>query len=127
MLATSYRVLSRADLWLEWTGEIPPELADVAGLIEQGRDALNDAYLVAEKGAYQKARAAFAAALERCQDRSALMWFLACEYAEKGYFADSAALLGALLASGSTRLDVQRLYAEMTWWRDQGRWLPWIH
>ncbi len=127
MLAYSYRVLSRADVWLKWTGEIPPELADAAPLVQQGLDALNDAYCVAEAGAYEKARAAFAAALERCPDRPALMWFLAREYADKGYFADSAALLGALIASGSTSKDVQRLYAEILWWRDQGRWLPWIH
>ena len=127
MLAFSYRVLSHADLWLAWTGKIPPELADVEPLVQPGLEALNDAYCVAEQGAYEKARAAFAAALERCRDRPALMWFLAREYADKGYFADSAALLGALIASGSTSQDAQRLHAEMMWWRDQGRWLPWIH
>lgn len=127
MLADSYRVLSHADVWLNWSEEIPLELADVAGLIQKGCAALNDAYWAGETGAYRRARASFKAALNRCRNRAALMWFLARLYADKGYFADSAALLGALLAAGSSDRDVERLYAEMTWWRDQGRWLPWIH
>jgi tetratricopeptide (TPR) repeat protein len=127
MLAYSYRVLSRADLWLEWIEELPPELSDVAPLMKQGLDELNTAYCDGDKQAYTKARAAFAAALKGCSDRSTLMWFLAREYADKGFFADSAALLGAMVAAGSTSKDVHRLHAEMMWWRDQGRWLPWIH
>ena len=127
VLEYSYRVLSRADFWLEWLGEIPPELDDVKDLLEGGHSALNHAYFSGKRSDYQKARSLFDAALKRYQDRTSLMWFLARQYADKGYFADSAALLGALIASGSTRVDVQRLYAEMLWWRDHSRWLPWVH
>jgi hypothetical protein len=55
------------------------------------------------------------------------MWYLARLYADKAFFADSAALLSAMLSAGSISRDVQRLYAEMVWWRDQSRWLPWVH
>jgi hypothetical protein len=127
MLAYSYRVLSQADCWQEWLGEIPPELAPAAEALEAGRLALNHAYFSGDEDQYRQARTLFADARDRCEDRSALMWFLAREYADKGYFADSAALLGALIAAGSIRSDVQRLYAEMIWWRDHSRRLPWIH
>jgi tetratricopeptide (TPR) repeat protein len=125
--AYSYRVLSRADFWLDWYEELPPEVSDVKDLIERGHAALIEAYFDGGDTDYQTMRRIFREALDKTRDRPALMWYLARLYADKGYFADSAALLGALLAAGSTHLYVQRLYAEMLWWRDHHRSLPWVH
>ena len=66
-------------------------------------------------------------AIAHAQDKLAVMWYLARLYADKAFFADSAALLSAMLSAGSSSRDVSRLYAEMVWWRDQNRWLPWVH
>lgn len=125
--AYSYRVLSRADLWLEWDDELPPELAGVKELMEAGQRALRRAYFGGEERDLKEARAQFKAALDRAADRAGLMWYLARLYADQGYFADSAALLGALIAVTPARADVLRLYAEMLWWRDHHWQIPWIH
>jgi tetratricopeptide (TPR) repeat protein len=125
--AYSYRILSHADLWAEWDENIPPEIKDVAESMEQGRAAIHRTYFSGGKADYRKAKEAFAIALDRAHDRAAVMWYLARLYADKGFFADSAALLGALLSGGSINPHVQRLYAEMLWWREQSRWLPWVH
>ncbi len=127
ILAYSYRVLSRADFWLDWYEELPPENADVAALIQSGEKALRRAYFGGQDNDYQQARSIFKSALDQTRDRLTLMWYLARVYADKGYFADSAALLSALLAAGSASRDVSRLHAEMLWWRDHQRWLPWAH
>ena len=125
--AYSYRVLSRADFWLEWDEELPPELADVKEQVEAGHQALRHAYFGGEERDLKAARAQFKAALDRAIDRSGLMWYLAQLYADKGYFADSAALLGALISIWPSRSDVLRLYAEMRWWHDHSWQIPWIH
>jgi tetratricopeptide (TPR) repeat protein len=130
VLAYSYRVMSHARLWDEWDPfEIPSELAEVQEALKEGLSALNAAYCVGEAGAYDKARAAFAQAQTRCPDahRDAFLWWLARLYAHYGFFEESAAMLAALRASGPGNADVQRLWAEVTWWRDNGKWLPWIH
>ena len=125
--AYSYRVLSRADFWLEWDEDLPPELADVKEAIEAGQHTLLHAYFDGEERDLQEARAQFKAALDRAADRSGLTWYLARLYADKGYFADSAALLGALIAASPARSEALRLYAEMVWWRDHSGQIPWIH
>ena len=125
--AYSYRVLSRADFWLEWDEAVPPELADVKGTLEAGQHALRRAYFGGEERDLQEARAQFKAALDRAADRSGLLWYLAQLYADKGYFADSAALLGALIAAAPNHANALRLYAEMQWWRDHSWQIPWIH
>ena len=125
--AYSYRVLSRAAFWLEWDETLPPEFDDVRDVVEAGQRALRRAYSSGEEQNLKEARAQFKAALDRAADRSGLMWHLARLYADKGYFTDSAALLGALIAAVPARSDVLRLYAEMSWWRDHSRQVPWIH
>jgi len=125
--AYSYRVLSRADFWLEWDEDLPPELTDVKEQVEAGHQALRHAYFGGEERDLKAARAQFKAALDRAADRSGLMWHLARLYADKGYFADSAALLGALISILPARSDILRLYAEMLWWRDHSWQIPWIH
>jgi hypothetical protein len=125
--AYSYRVLSRADFWLQWDEDVPPELADVKDSIEAGQHALRHAYFGGEERALQEARAQFKAALDRAADRAGLTWYLAQLYADKGYFADSAALLGALIGTLPNHANALRLYAEMLWWRDHSWQIPWIH
>jgi hypothetical protein len=125
--AYSYRVLSRAEFWLHWDEGVPPELADVKGTIEAGQHALRRAYFSGEERDLQEARATFKTALDRAADRSGLMWYLARLYADKGYFADSAALLGALIAAVPNHANALRLHAEMLWWRDHSWQIPWIH
>lgn len=125
--AYSYRVLSRADFWLEWDDELPPEFANVKEQMEAGQKALRHAYFQGEERDLKAARAQFKAALDRAVDRSGLMWYLARLYADKGYFADSAALLGAMIAAAPNHTAALRLYAEMLWWRDHSWQIPWIH
>jgi hypothetical protein len=125
--AYSYRVLSRADFWLEWSEELPPELSDVKETIEAGEQALRRAYFGGEERDLKAARAQFKRALDRAADRSGVLWYLARVYADKGYFADSAALLSSLIAAAPNHPHALRLYAEMVWWRDHSRQVPWIH
>jgi hypothetical protein len=125
--AYSYRVLSRADFWLQWDEDVPPELAAVKETIEVGQHALRQAYFSGEEHDLQAARATFKAALDRAADRSGLLWYLARLYADKGYFADSAALLSSLIAAAPQHAHALRLYAEMMWWRDHSWQIPWIH
>jgi hypothetical protein len=48
-------------------------------------------------------------------------------YADHGFFEESAAALTAVRAVQTRNPDVQRLWAEVAWWRDNVQWLPWIH
>lgn len=127
-LAYSYRGLSTADLWLEWHGHdpIPAPLTDVTETLEEGIAALTSAYLVGEEGAYERAQAAFARAQNACADPTALAWYLARLYADRGFFAESAEMLADLVAAQEDP-HVQRLWAEVTWWQTYGERLPWIY
>ena len=126
-LAHSYRLLSRAPLWNEWPADLPAATPEVTELLKLGQRALRHAYYAGNKAGYRAMRQAFDGAIAHAPDKLAVMWYLARLYADKAFFADSAALLSAMLSAGSISRDVQRLYAEMMWWRDQGRWLPWVH
>lgn len=126
-LAHSYHLLTRAPLWNDWPADLPPASPEVTELLKLGQRALRHAYYAGNKTGYKAMRQAFDGAIAHAQDKLAVMWYLARLYANKAFFADSAALLSALLSAGSISRDVQRLYAEMVWWRDQNRWLPWVH
>ncbi len=126
-LAHSYRFLTRAPLWNDWPAELPPEAPQVLELLRLGQRALRHAFYAGSRAGYKAMRQAFDGALAHAHDKLAVMWYLARLYADKAFFADSAALLIALLSAGSISRDVQRLYAEMVWWRDQNHWLPWVH
>jgi hypothetical protein len=125
--AYSYRVLSRAEFWLHWDEDVPPAVADVKDVIAVGQHALRRAYFGGAAHDLQAARAQFKAALARAADRVGVMWYLAQLYADKGYFADSAALLSALIAAVPNHANALRLSAEMQWWRDHSWQIPWIH
>lgn len=126
-LAHSYRLLTRAQLWNEWPVELPVASPEVTELLKLGQRALRHAYYAGNQAGYKTMRQAFDGAIAHAQDKLAVMWYLARLYADKAFFADSAALLSAMLSAGSSSRDVSRLYAEMVWWRDQNRWLPWVH
>jgi hypothetical protein len=89
--------------------------------------ALRHAYFGGEERDLKAARATFRTALDRTADRSGLLWYLARVYSDKGYFADSAALLSSLIAAVPNHANALRLYAEMQWWRDHSWQIPWIH
>jgi hypothetical protein len=74
----------------------------------------------------EKARAMLAQAHANCpaERRDTLLWWRARLYAHYGFFKEPAAVLTALRASGPGNADVQRLWAEVTRWRDNGKWLP---
>ena len=126
-LAHSYRLLTRAQLWNEWPVDVPVASPQVTELLKLGQRALRHAYYAGNQAGYKTMRQAFDGAIAHAEDKLAVMWYLARLYADKAFFADSAALLSAMLSAGSISRDVQRLSAEMMWWRDQGRWLPWVH
>jgi len=130
-LAYSYRGLSTADLWLDWEGgdHIPAPLEHLAETLREGVSALNAAYCMGEREAYERARAAFARARAACVDPTVLAWYLARLYAELGFFAESAEALADLThaGDGEDAPQARRLWAEVTWWRDYADRLPWIH
>ncbi len=98
-------------------------------LIERVNQLLEeDEWYEAAEGAYEHACAAFARAEAVCADRPALYWYLARLYAHHGFFDGSAEALSHLISPGSEESDpdVQRLWAEVSWWREHSKWLPWI-
>jgi hypothetical protein len=126
-LAHSYRLLTRAALWNEWPADLPAASPEVTELLKLGQRALRHAYYAGNRAGYQAMRQACDGAIAHAPDRLAVMWYLARLYADKAFFADSAALLSAMLSAGSISRFVLRLYAVLVWWRDQNRWLPWVN
>ncbi len=134
-LAYSYRSLSQAQLWDGWysSDRVPAPLSDVAGVLKEGLSALNAAYCTGEAQVFEHARAAFDQAEAACADRPALYWYLARLYADHGFFDESAEAVSHLISLSEGRGDairanpeVQRLWAEISWWREHGDRLPWV-
>jgi tetratricopeptide (TPR) repeat protein len=121
-LAFSYRVLSRWDGWLKGDDEQTPvdELEQVAHI-------LNAAYL---HGGDDELLEAWNCYVDACgrhpQRRAEIQWWMARQYAQRGFFADAAEVLMELLGRGPDDPDTRYVLAEMRWWRDHAHCIGWI-
>ena len=124
-LALSYRFMSRgegkyADDRAERNGS-----PDVAKILEDGKIELLGAYCLGDEECTDYAWSIFADVLKKAKDpRAALLW-IGRQYADLGFFADSAEALGEL-CSRFDDSDARRLLAEVVWWRDNAHRIPWI-
>jgi hypothetical protein len=124
-LALSYRFMSRwegksADNRAERNG-----LPDVAKILEDGKMELLGAYCLGDEECTNYAWSIFADALKKAKDSRAALFWIGRQYADLGFFADSAEALGEL-CSRFDDSDAWHLLAEVIWWRDNAHRIPWI-
>jgi hypothetical protein len=125
-LALSFRFMScwedkyDAKLGFEFK---PPQ--DVGGLMEQGHHQLLEAYCLGDEEAADYAAPRFFEAIQRTSDPHAALYWVALQYADLGFFADAAEVLMELLSRFKDQ-GARRLLAEVRWWRDNGRRVPWL-
>jgi tetratricopeptide (TPR) repeat protein len=121
-LAFSYRVLSRWEGWLQDDHDRTP-----LGCLEEVARVLNAAYLHGEDGELQDAWTRYVEACQRRPaQREAIQWWMAKQYAQRGFFADAAEVLGEMLSRAPDDMDTRYMLAEMRWWRDHGDCIAWI-
>ena len=121
-LAFSYRVLSRWEGWLEDDLEQTPvdELEEVAQL-------LNAAYLHGDDDGLQQAWIGYVQSCAKYpRERHAVQWWMAKQYAQRGFFADAAEVLSELISRGPDNADARYVLAEMRWWRDHADCIAWL-
>ena len=121
-LAFSYRVLSRWDGWLEDDVEQTPvdELEEVAQV-------LNAAYLHGDDDDLLLAWNRYVEACERYSpQRQNIQWWMAKQYAQRGFFADAAEVLSELISRGPDDSEARYVLAEMRWWRDHADCIAWL-
>jgi len=121
-LAFSYRVLSRWEGWLEDDLEQTPvdEMEEVAQI-------LNAAYLHGDDDGLQEAWAGYEqACVKYPRERTAVQWWMAKQYAQRGFFADAAEVLFEMLSRGPDNPDARYVLAEMRWWRDHADCIAWL-
>ncbi len=121
-LAFSYRVLSRWDGWLQDSDELTPvdELEEAAWI-------LNAAYLHGDDHELLDAWNCYVAACQRYpQQRRDIQWWMARQYAQRGFFADAAEVLSEMLARGPDDSNARYMLAELRWWRDHADCIAWI-
>jgi tetratricopeptide (TPR) repeat protein len=120
-LAFSYRVLSRWEGWLQ-DDEQPP-----VDELEEAAQILNAAYLHGEERDLLTAWNEYVAAcLAHPQRRRAVQWWMARQYAQRGFFADAAEVLTEMIAHRPDDLDARYVLAEMRWWRDHADCIAWL-
>jgi len=121
-LAFSYRVLSRWEGWLEDDLEQTPvdELEEVAQL-------LNAAYLHGDDDGLEQAWLGYVQSCAKYpRERRAVQWWMAKQYAQRGFFADAAEVLSEMLSRGPDNHDARYVLAEMRWWRDHADCIAWL-
>ena len=121
-LAFSYRVLSRWEGWLEDDLEQTPvdELEEVAQL-------LNAAYLHGDDDGLQQAWVGYVQSCGKYpRERHAVQWWMAKQYAQRGFFADAAEVLSELISRGPDNTEARYVLAEMRWWRDHADCIAWL-
>ncbi len=101
----------------------PPR--DLAGLLDQGRHRLLDAYCLGDEQAPDYAAPCFFEAISQTQDPHGALYWVALQYVNLGFLADGAEMLMELL-SRFEDASARRLLAEVRWWRDNAHRLPWL-
>ena len=121
-LAFSYRVLSR---WRGWQSD--PEQTPPVDDLEEVAQMLGHAYLTGEDDELFTAWELYVrACAEDPDDKTAIQWWMAKQYAMHGFFADAAEVLTEVLSNGDEDRDAHYLLAELRWWRDQSDGLAWL-
>ena len=128
-LALSFRFMSH---WVGWQREYEPGYeheqrgpTDVADILEAGHEQLLDAYCIGDNEGANMAWATFSAACEKTKEPEAALFWVGKQYAQHGFFADSAEILTELCARFDTK-DGRRLLAEVRWWREHAHHIPWL-
>ena len=128
--ALSFRFMSRWDGWHEEYEEGNEDLldgpADVRKYLEQAhRQLLQDYFAGQVKGA-DVAWQVFREAIKLTRDPRTTMLWIGKEYANEGYFPESVDVLEEALSQFPKDEDARRLLAEVRWWRDNVKMIPWI-
>jgi hypothetical protein len=121
-LAFSYRVLSRWEGWLQDDQEQTPVDA-----LEEVAQILNAAYLHGDDEALLDAWTGYVDACARHNGRRhEIQWWMAKQYAQRGFFADAAEVLTELIGRCPADHDARYVLAEMRWWRDHADCIAWL-
>lgn len=121
-LAFSYRVLSRWEGWLEDDLEQTPVDA-----LEEVAQILNAAYLHGDDDDLQQAWSLYVqTCAKHARERRAVQWWMAKQYAQRGFFADAAEVLSEMLSRGPDDPNARYVLAEMRWWRDHADCIAWL-
>ena len=121
-LAFSYRVLSRWEGWLEDDQEQTPvdDLEEVAQILNAAYLHGDDRDLLQAWNGYVEACAKYP------RERESVQWWMAKQYAQRGFFADAAEVLAEMLGRGPDNPDARYVLAEMRWWRDHADCIAWL-
>lgn len=124
-LAFSYKVLSRWEGWLNDDLEQTPvdDLEEVAQILDAAYLRGDDDDLLEAWNLYVAACAKYA------QGRQTIQWWMTKQYAQRGFFADAAEVLGEMLwrgPDGQEARNARYLLAEMRWWRDHADCIAWL-
>lgn len=123
-LTLSFRFISR------WDGKYEAMMErggpkDVRKILHEGKMELLSAYCLGDEECTDYAWSIFADAIQRAKDPNATLRWIGWQYADLGFFADSAEALGELCSRYNDE-KAQRLLAEVVWWRDNAHRIPWI-
>jgi hypothetical protein len=95
--------------------------------LEEVAQILNAAYL---HGDEHEMLDAWNGYVEACsthrQRRRAVQWWMAKQYAQRGFFADAAEVLTEMIARHPDDHDARYVLAEMRWWRDHADCIAWL-
>lgn len=129
-LAFSFRTMCRWEgQYRQYNEEIDPEdvcPSDVKEMLEEGEHQLLQDYLLGEARGNEAAWSIFQEAIKRTSRPRAAMLWVAHQYADQGYFAESVEVLEELLAQYPQDGEARRFWAEVRWWRDHQERIPWI-
>ena len=128
-LALSFRFMSRWDGWeCEYEDGHDEEregTTDVFQILDDGKIELITAYCLGDDECTDYAWTIFAEAVEKTSKPEMTLLWIGKQYADLGFFADAAEVLGEL-CSRFNNPSARRLLAEVIWWRDNAHRIPWI-
>lgn len=103
-----------------------PQPADIGLLLTAGRQQLQQDYALADRRGGEMAWSIFQAAFKRTQQPEVAMDWVAGLYAHLGYFAEAVAVLEQRMRQHGDAVLTRRFWAEVCWWRDHERQIPWL-
>lgn len=126
-LALSFRFMSRWEALYGDPDRSDPRScpSDVADILRDGKMQLLHAYCLGDDVGCNYAWSLFEHAVNRTEQRSETLLWVARLYADLGFFADAVEVLYELCALAQD-WTLRRLWAEVLWYRDHGHRLPWL-
>lgn len=128
-LALSFRFMSR---WEGWEREYEDGhdeegegTTDVFQILDDGKMELITAYCLRDDECTDYAWTILAEAVDKTSKPEMTLLWIGKQYADLGFFADAAEVLGEL-CSRFNNPNARRLLAEVIWWRDNAHRIPWI-